>query len=71
MIVLHTEEMIRGIKCLAQGHETGKGRLGLEDIFVCKACALSPSSALQWGRKKNGMKRSSVHKDSDAFDPTS
>lgn len=47
MIVLHTEEMIRGIKCLAQGHETGKGRLGLEDIFVCKACALSPSSALQ------------------------
>lgn len=39
------EEMLRGVKCLAQGRATGKGSVGLEHPCVCKAPAPSPNSA--------------------------
>lgn len=48
----------RGVKQLAQGHETSKGRVRLEATSVSKAYTISPNTALPWeGRKKGALQK--------------
>lgn len=59
VLILHMRKLrFRGVKQLAQGYETSKGRVRLEATSVSKAYTISPNTALPWeGRKKGALQK--------------